>query len=89
MVDDIKRSIKWKIPFLPKGASLLVVAEAELWKAPALYEAETPFPILFRCSSFADSITDLKWKVSQVSDNPAHISTKPIKQDFRLLHRLP
>lgn len=87
--DDIKRTIKWKVPHLVKGESTLVVAEAQLWNAPTDDEDETPFPVLFRCSSVFDPISQMEWKLAQVSGTPAHISALPSKHTFRLLHRLP
>ena len=87
--DDLKRTITWKFPHLVKGQSELVVAEAELWNAPATHEDETPFPVMFRCSSTSDSITALDWKVAQVSGSPSYLTSAAIKRDFRILHRLP
>ena len=87
--DELKRTIKWKIPHLVKGQSELVVAEADLWRSPTVDEDETPFPVMFRCSSICDSITSLDWKVAQISGSPSHLTTTPTKHDFRLLHRLP
>jgi hypothetical protein len=87
--DALKRTIKWKLPTLLKGDSALVIAEADLWKRPAAGEDETPFPVLFRCSSVADPITPLQWKVAQVSGSPSHISVASIRHSFRLLYRLP
>lgn len=87
--DDLKRTITWKFPNLVKGQSELVVAEAELWHPPAADEDETPFPVMFRCSSTSDSITSLDWKVAQVSGSPSHLTAAAIKRDFRILHRLP
>lgn len=46
--DDVKRTIKWKVPHLIKGESTLVIAEAELWNMPTVDDDETPFPVLFR-----------------------------------------
>lgn len=88
--DDIKRTIKWKISKLPRGESLLVVAEVQLWKIPTIHEREISFPLLFRCTSIADPLTtDIEWKVAQVSTSPSMVSTSPgMKQTFRLLHRL-
>lgn len=87
--DELQRTIKWKIPHLIKGQSELVVAEADLWKAPQSGEDETPFPVMFRCSSVNDSMSCLEWKVAQVSGSPAHMTTATAKHTFRLLHRLP
>lgn len=87
--DELKRTIKWKFAHLVKGQSELVVAEADLWNAPGVDEDETPFPVMFRCSSISDSITSLDWKVAQVSGSPSHLTAAAIKRDFRILHRLP
>ena len=87
--DPLKRSIKWKVPDVFKGQSELVIAEADLWNKPELGEDETPFPVLFRCSSVADAITDLEWKVAQVGGSPAQITVPYVEHNFRVLHRLP
>ncbi|CAB9504999.1 expressed unknown protein [Seminavis robusta] len=87
--DGLKRTIKWKLPALYKGDSALVVAEADLWKRPSPNEDETPFPILFRCSSVSDPITPLDWRLAQVSGSPSHITVSSVQNSFRLLHRLP
>lgn len=89
MWDDIKRTIKWGVPYLTKGESTLVMAEAELWNHPSADEDETPFPVLFRCSSISDPIKPMDWRLAQVSSCPANISALPSKHTFRLLHRLP
>jgi hypothetical protein len=87
--DALKRTIKWKIPHLPKGQSELVIAEGTLWNKPEPGEDETPFPVMFRCSSVADPITSLEWKVAQVSGSPSHLTVPSVDHSFRLLHRLP
>jgi hypothetical protein len=87
--DALRRTIKWNLPALYKGDSALVTAEADLWKRPTPGDDETPFPVLFRCSSVADPITPIQWKLAQVSGSPSHLSVTSIKHTFRLLHRLP
>lgn len=87
--EGLKRTIKWKVPDLLKGQSELVIAEADLWKTPAPGEDETPFPIMFRCSSVADPISPLEWKLAQVSGTPSQLTVPSVDHSFRLLHRLP
>ena len=88
--DELKRTIKWRLPALYKGDSCLVVAEGDLWRAPAKGDDETPFPVMFRCRSVSDPITpDLDWKLAQVAGTPSHLTVRSISHTFRLLHRLP
>lgn len=87
--DGVKRTIKFKIPELIKGESELVIAEADLWKRPVAGDDETPFPVMFRCTSVADPIVPVEWKLAQVSGSPSQITVVSIGHGFRLLHRLP
>ena len=67
-----------------KGESELVTAEADLWKRPVAGEDETPFPVMFRCTSLADPIVPLEWKLAQVSGSPSQITVASINHGFRL-----
>jgi hypothetical protein len=81
--DDLKRAIIWKLDELPKGESFMVSAQAKLWE-PA---NDIQFPVLLRCTSAADQISDLEFKVAAAAGYPASI-TFNTTCSFRLLHRL-
>jgi Adaptor complexes medium subunit family len=81
--DDLKRVIVWKLDELPKGESFMVSAQAKLWE-PA---TDIQFPVLLRCMSAADQISDLDFKVTAAAGYPSSITFNRTCS-FRLLHRL-
>lgn len=81
--DELKRTILWKLNELQKGESFMVSAQAKLWEPMA----EIQFPIMLRCSSSAERISDVAFKVSSAAGYPSSI-TFSTTHSFRLLHRL-
>ena len=82
--DELKRTILWKLEELPRGESFMVSAQAKLWDANT---TEIQFPVLLRCSSFTDQISDVEFKVTAAAGYPSSI-TFTTTHSFRLLHRL-
>ncbi len=82
--DELKRTILWKLDELPKAESFMVSAQAKLWDANT---AEIQFPVLLRCSSNTDQISDVEFKVTAAAGYPSSI-TFTTTHSFRLLHRL-
>lgn len=87
--DDLKRTIKWSMEDLPKGESFMVSAQAQLWTT-ATNEDQVllKFPVLLRCSSNFDQISNVELKAEEADGFPATVSYSQIFS-FRLLHRLP
>jgi hypothetical protein len=84
--DGLKRILKWKLPALDKGESFMVSAQASLY-AELEKGQELNFPVLLRCTSSADQISDLDIQVIAATDQPSAL-THSKTHDFRLLHRL-
>ena len=87
--DDLKRTIKWSVPFLPKGESFMVSALAQLW-SPVTNEDQMllKFPVLLRCSSNFDQISNVELKAEEADGYPSSVLYSQ-NFSFRLLHRLP
>jgi Adaptor complexes medium subunit family len=81
--DELKRAILWKLPELEKGESFMVSAQVKLWE-PA---TEIQFPVMLRCSSSADQISNVEFKVTAAEGYPSSITCNTT-HSFRLLHRL-
>jgi Adaptor complexes medium subunit family len=81
--DELKRAIVWKLDELHKGESFMVSAQAKMWESTA----EVQFPVLLRCVSNADQISDVEFKVTAAAGYPSSI-TFTTSHTFRLLHRL-
>jgi hypothetical protein len=81
--DELKRTIIWKLDNLQKGESFMVSAQAKLWEPTE----DIQFPVLLRCTSLTDQITDVEFKVISASGYPSSI-TFNTTFSFRLLHRL-
>jgi Adaptor complexes medium subunit family len=81
--DELKRTIMWRLDELQKGESFMVSAQAKLWE-PAV---DLQFPVLLRCTSVSDPISDVEFKVTAAAGYPSSI-TFNTTYSFRLLHRL-
>lgn len=81
--DELKRTIMWKLAELQKGESFMVSAQAKLWEPTT----EIQFPIMLRCSSSTDQISDVEFEVTAAEGYPSSI-TFNTTHSFRLLHRL-
>lgn len=97
--DDCKRMVTWKIGTLAHGQSVLVSVEAEISHTMAkLLEdddlSSTKFnekmqcPVLVRCSSSSDTLTDFALSASPWMEDPTNLSLQQ-DQSYRLLHRVP
>mmetsp|Transcript_32170 Transcript_32170/g.68082 ORF Transcript_32170/g.68082 Transcript_32170/m.68082 type:complete len:368 (-) Transcript_32170:144-1247(-) len=96
--DANKRIITWKIGNLPHGESCLVSAEAEISKPIAKLMYENRFtkslaeekihcPILVRCLSEEDQVSDLTLSTKALKNAPAMI-VQHKKVSYQLLHRV-
>jgi Adaptor complexes medium subunit family len=81
--DELKRTIIWKLDELQKGESFMVSAQAKLWEPTEAIQ----FPVLLRCASVSDQISNVEFKVTASSGYPSSI-TFNTTYSFRLLHRL-
>ena len=97
--DECKRLVSWNIGTLSHGQSVLVSAEAEISHTMAQLVAEddlssTKFnekiqcPVLVRCSSSSDNLTDFSVSASPWMEDPSNLTYK-LDQSYRLLHRVP
>eukprot|EP00986_Skeletonema_menzelii_P007596 scaffold2983_cov152-Skeletonema_menzelii.AAC.10 len=97
--DDCKRMVTWKIGTLAHGQSVLVSVEAEISHTMAQLLADddlssTKFnekiqcPVLVRCSSSSDALTDFAISASPWMEDPTNLSSQQ-DQSYRLLHRVP
>mmetsp|Transcript_24750 Transcript_24750/g.37517 ORF Transcript_24750/g.37517 Transcript_24750/m.37517 type:complete len:329 (-) Transcript_24750:106-1092(-) len=97
--DECKRLVTWKIGTLPHGQSVLVSVEAEISHTMAQLVADddissTKFnekiqcPVLIRCSSLSDTLTDFALSASPWMEDPSTLSLQQ-GQSYRLLHRVP
>jgi len=94
--DVTKRIITWKIGGLKHGESCLVTAEADISASMKEAMSEDPnvrmaekylrCPVLVRCTSEVDQISDMA--ASVLEDSPAHVVENPTRS-YRLLHRVP
>jgi len=101
--DEMKRLVTWKIGHLPHGKSCLVSIEAEISPTIAsllplsssltessstkVVEEKIQFPVLVRCTSEKDQISDLKLAAVALKSVPASIGVQ-LTRSFRLLHRV-
>lgn len=96
--DANKRIVTWKIGSLPHGESCLVSAEAEISQAVANLLHENPFeaklaegkikcPVLVRCLSEVDQVSDLALSVKANRGDPATIVQNQMRS-YQLLHRV-
>jgi hypothetical protein len=97
--DECKRMVTWKIGTLPHGQSVLVSVEAEISHTMAQLiladdDAKSKFnekihcPVLVRCSSSSDTLTDFTLSASPWMEDPSNLSLQQA-QSYRLLHRVP
>lgn len=82
--NELKRTIKWKLPLLNKGESFMVSASCDLWKE---VEDDIRFPVLLRCGSSADQISDITCDAYEDELHPSSLNAN-LSKSFRLLHRL-
>ena len=98
--DETKRIITWKIGALPHGESYLVSAEADVRMSPAVTNMlhDNPYntriiqdkihcPVLVRCSSEVDQVSDLTFLAMPLQGDPATIVQNQISS-YQLLHRV-
>jgi hypothetical protein len=83
LADELKRTVVWKLDELEKGESFMVSAQAQLWEPTT----EIQFPVMLRCRSTADQISDVVFEVGPAMGHPSSITFTTTKS-FRLLHRL-
>jgi Adaptor complexes medium subunit family len=83
--DDIKRMILWRLDELQKGESFMVSAQAKLWERTTEH---VPIPVLLRCISLNDPISDIQFRVQSSPEGPSSVAYTTA-YSFRLLHRLP
>lgn len=87
--DELKRTIKWSVEDLPKGESFMVSAQAQLWSSATKDDQVLlNFPVLLRCSSNYDQISNVELKAEEADGFPSTVSYSQLFS-FRLLHRLP
>ncbi|KAI2508170.1 hypothetical protein MHU86_6221 [Fragilaria crotonensis] len=87
--DELKRTIKWSVPYLPKGESFMVSALAQLWSTVTNEDQMLlKFPVLLRCSSNFDQISNVELKAEEADGYPSSVLYSQ-NFSFRLLHRLP
>jgi len=85
--DNLKRVVTWTLKELLVGKSLMYVFEIDILSA--VHSDELPkFPILLRCSSAEDTISNVKVNLEQMQRHPATLFVKT-HSSFQLLHRLP
>eukprot|EP00574_Skeletonema_japonicum_P010252 CAMPEP_0201728598 /NCGR_PEP_ID=MMETSP0593-20130828/16455_1 /ASSEMBLY_ACC=CAM_ASM_000672 /TAXON_ID=267983 /ORGANISM="Skeletonema japonicum, Strain CCMP2506" /LENGTH=327 /DNA_ID=CAMNT_0048220757 /DNA_START=146 /DNA_END=1129 /DNA_ORIENTATION=- len=97
--DECKRMVTWKIGTLAHGQSVLVSVEAEISHTMAQLLADDDLssakfnekincPVLVRCSSSSDTLTDFALSASPWMEDPSNLSLQQ-DQSYRLLHRVP
>lgn len=87
--DKLKRTIKWTVPYLPKGESFMVSVLAQLWSTVTNEDQILlKFPALLRCSSSFDQISSVELGAEEAAGYPSNVSCSQ-SFSFRLLHRLP
>lgn len=84
--DELKRTLHWKVPELPKGESVLVAAQMSVWETTTK-NSDLQFPVLMRCESEADPISGVEFQVMPAEGHPSSV-TCSTASSFRLLHRL-
>jgi hypothetical protein len=96
--DATKRIVTWKAQNLPHGESYLVGVKAEVSSALAGLLHENQFaskvvaekilcPVLVRCSSDVDQVSDLVFTATALQDAPATITQSQVCS-YQLLHRV-
>jgi hypothetical protein len=85
--DGLKRMVKWKISKLERGESLMVAIQGQLWTTPTEGVDDIHFPVLVRCTSTVDQISDLNITAIEADGFPSSVSYTKTNA-FRLLHRL-
>ena len=94
--DANKRIITWKIGNLPHGESCLVSAEAEISLAvakllhgfaPTMADDRIQCPVLVRCLSEVDQVSDLEVTATALKGVPATI-VQHRTRSYQLLHRV-
>jgi hypothetical protein len=98
--DATKRIVAWKIGTLPHGESCLVSAEAEVSSTVAnlmhepqhdatkVIKEKVRCPVLVRCSSEVDQVSDLRLSAIALPDVPANIARVNQVTSYRILHRV-
>lgn len=98
--DATKRIVTWKIGTLPHGESCLVSAEAEVsstvanlmlepqYDAKKVIKEKVRCPVLVRCSSEVDQVSDLRLSAVALPDVPANIARVNQVTSYRILHRV-
>lgn len=84
--DELKRTVKWKRPFLKKGESFMVSIQTELLEE--ISKKELRFPVMLRCCSKSDQISSVDFRAVKAEGYPASITLYK-SFSFLLLHRLP
>lgn len=98
--DATKRIVTWKVGNLPHGESYLVSAAAEVSSAVAnlmneglndatsVIREKVHCPVLVRCSSEVDKVSDIRLSVMPLPDVPSSIARVDHVTSYRLLHRV-
>lgn len=98
--DATKRIVTWKIGNLPHGESCLVSAEAEVSSSVAslldedqndaarVIQEKVHCPVLVRCSSEMDQVSNMCLSVTALPGVPANIARVNQVSSYRLLHRV-
>lgn len=84
--DELKRTIKWNRSFLKRGESFMVSAQAEL--LDGFNKDELQFPVMLRCLSTTDKISNVEFRVVKNESHPSSVTCHKA-YSFLLLHRLP
>lgn len=97
--NECKRLVNWDIGTLAHGQSVLVSVEAEVSHTMAQlledddlssmkFNEKIHCPVLVRCSSISDTLTDFTISASPWMEEPSNMSLQQ-GQSYRLLHRIP
>ena len=95
-LDEMKGIVSWKIGHLGHGKSNLVSVEAEMESVlidmvnsmgVEHVEETMDFPVLVRCSSGVDQISDINLSCGALKGVPASVAVQIVKS-FRLIHRV-
>ena len=83
--DEIRRTVTWKLPRLPKGESFMVNVRAKL--EDGALDEDMVFPVMIRCSS-CDQVSSASFHAVEASGHPASVAASIQGQTFRMVHRL-
>lgn len=103
IIDEMKQIVTWKIGHLGHGKSSLVGVEADMdsyivakmglptflseQHQQQMVADQLELPVLVRCSSKADQISDIHLSCVALEDEPASLCVQATRS-FRLLHRV-